>query len=167
MDIAFESGLGSLSFGRVGARLGIADRTVVYYFPTKDDLVTAVVVGVGLLLQASLEEVLPEPAADHRELLRLLWAVLRRPETDRVAALYFEAVGMASAGRRPYTELVPALVTAWIDWAESRIDAPPGEARLEAEAAIALADGLMLMRRLAGGEAADRAALRLGFLDAV
>ena len=39
---AFEDGLSQLTFGRVAKRRGISDRVVVYYFPTKDELVTEV-----------------------------------------------------------------------------------------------------------------------------
>ena len=73
-------------------RLAISDRIVVYYFPSKDALVTAVLVEVGDRLQEGLP--------------------LRR--------------------------------------------------RAEAEAALALIDGLLLIRHLAGPAAADRAAARLG-----
>ena len=38
----------------------------------------------------------------------------------------------------------------------------PGVSRTEAEATIALVDGLLLLRQLSGGDAADRAAVRLG-----
>ena len=40
---AMDDGLSQLTFGRVAKRLGINDRTVVYYFPTKDALITEVV----------------------------------------------------------------------------------------------------------------------------
>ena len=40
--ITLESGLAALTFSRVGERLEISDRTVVYYFPTKLDLINAV-----------------------------------------------------------------------------------------------------------------------------
>nr|NIR60097.1 helix-turn-helix transcriptional regulator [Gammaproteobacteria bacterium] len=39
---ALEEGLSRLSFGRLAKRLGIHDRIVVYYFPTKHELVSAV-----------------------------------------------------------------------------------------------------------------------------
>ena len=41
-EVALEAGMVGLTFGAVGQRLGISDRTVVYYFPTKPDLVMAV-----------------------------------------------------------------------------------------------------------------------------
>jgi AcrR family transcriptional regulator len=162
MAVAFDTGLSQLTFGRVGNHLGISDRTVVYYFPTKDHLVTEVVTTLGLQLQQALHDAVPDTVVDHHELLRRTWPLLARPHCDAVFALFFEANGLAAAGRVPYHHLVPALVAAWIDWAADRIDGTPRRRRIEAETAIAVADGLLLLRQLAGPTAADRAAHRLG-----
>ena len=47
LDVAFVDGLSQLTFGRVARHLGISDRVVVYYFPTKDDLISEVLVAIG------------------------------------------------------------------------------------------------------------------------
>lgn len=160
--VAHRDGLSRLSFGRVAAELGINDRTVVYYFPTKTALVTEVVTTVGGQLALRLAGVVPGSASDHRQLLRLAWPVLAQPDTDPVLRLFFEANGLAAAGLAPYDTLVPALVAGWVAWAQDRIDEDDAVVRrAEAEAAIALVDGLLLFRQVAGAHAADRAAERL------
>lgn len=159
---AFDGGLSQLTYGRVAKRLGIADRTVVYYFPSKDDLVGEVLVALGAQLQERLAPAVTARAADHRALLRAVWPILARPDADAVFALFFEALGLAAAGREPYRTLVPHLVEAWIGWAAGFIDGTAARRRAEAEAAIAAVDGLLLLRQLAGPEVADRAARRLG-----
>ena len=159
---AFEAGLSQLTYGRVARRLGINDRIVVYYFPTKDDLVSEVVVSLGGRLQETLAPAFSDPAADHVELLRAAWPLLANPEADPIFALFFEANGLAAAGRDPYRALVPQLVDGWISWAAELLQGTPEQRRTEAETAIALADGLLLLRHLAGPAAADRAAGRLG-----
>ena len=162
LEVALADGLSRLSFGRVGRHLGISDRTVVYYFPTKDDLAAEVVVAVGLRLQATLDEAVATSASDHLELVSRAWPALTDPAADATFALFFEANGLAVARRSPYDQLVPALVEAWIEWAATRLEGTPKRRRAEAEATVALADGLLLLRQLAGPEAADRAARRLG-----
>lgn len=165
LAVAFDDGLSQLTFGRVAKRLGINDRIVVYYFPTKDDLVTDVIVAMGLELQTTLAEAFTAPAADHLELLRAAWPVVTNPEADAVFALFFEANGLAAAGRAPYSGLVPALVETWIDWASGFVRGTPHERRVEAETAVALLDGLLLLRQLAGPDAAARAAGRIGISE--
>jgi AcrR family transcriptional regulator len=159
---AFDDGLSQLTFGRVAKRLGINDRTVVYYFPTKEDLLTEVVTSMGLQLQQTLGEAFASPAADHLELARAAWPVLARDETEQIFALFFEANGLAATGRAPFDTLVPQLVEAWIAWLMLFLTGGERARRAEAEAAIAVIDGLLLLRLLAGPAAASRAAARLG-----
>jgi AcrR family transcriptional regulator len=162
LSVARDDGLSRLTFGRVAKRLGISDRVVVYYFPTKEDLISEVVVAMGLQLQERVAGSLGSPAADHRDLVRRAWSTLAHPDSDPVFALFFEANGLAAAGQEPYRSLVPALVEGWVSWAAGFIDGPPFRRRAEAEAAIALTDGLLLLRLLAGPRAAGRAARQLG-----
>lgn len=159
---AIDDGISQLTFGRLAKRLGIADRTVVYYFPTKDDLIGEVLVALGLRVQVALADAFVEGAADHHELLTTAWPIVATDEYDPVFALFFEANGLAATGREPYATLVPALVSAWIEWVTDFIDGTADERRLEAETGIALLDGLLLLRLLAGPASADRAAARLG-----
>jgi AcrR family transcriptional regulator len=162
LQVVLESGLSRLSFGRVAAHLGISDRTVVYYFPTKEQLAADVVAVLGHRLQTTLDVAVDGPAPDHIALLRAAWPVLTHPDADRTFALFFEAVGLAAAGRRPYDTLVPALVDGWIDWAADHLTGPAAERQAEARATVAVADGLLLLRRIAGPDAAASAARRLG-----
>ncbi len=159
---AFDDGLSQVTFGRVARRLGISDRTVVYYFPTKDDLVAEIIVSIGGQLQEALADAFSSPAADHRALTAAAWPVLASEDADPVFALFFEANGLAAAGREPYRTLVPQLVEGWIEWAAQFVDGSPAVRRSEALASIALLDGLLLLRHLAGPAVADEAATRLG-----
>jgi AcrR family transcriptional regulator len=159
---AHDDGLSQLTFGRLAKRLGISDRVIVYYFPSKIDLINEVIIAMGTELQETLAQAFTEPAADHLELVRSAWPLVTTPEADAVFALFFEANGLAVSGREPYRTVVPTLVELWIVWAAEFIRGDPDEQRIEAEAAIALIDGLLLLRQIAGPESADRAARRIG-----
>jgi AcrR family transcriptional regulator len=162
LETAFAGGVSTVSYERVARHLEISDRVVVYYFPTKAHLIGEVLGALGVRLQEALAAAVEPPVADHRALLRAAWPVLARPDADRVFAMFFEASGLAAAGRAPYADVVPTLVDAWIEWAAGVLEGSPQRRRHEAEAAIALVDGLLLLRQLAGPEAADRAASQLG-----
>lgn len=162
VETAFDGGLSQLSFGRVARRLAIADRTVVYYFPTMADLIGSVVVTLGLQLQTTLEPAFEGGADEPIELVRRAWPALATAAVDPTFALFFEANGLAAAGREPYDAIVPQLVEGWIEWTSGYLTGPADRCRADAEAAIALLDGLLLVRQLAGPDAAQRAAERLG-----
>ena len=161
LHVAREQGLRQLSFGRVAKQAGTNDRTVVYYFPSKELLVSEVLLAMSRELGSWLSAVGEERRRDHRDLLKVAWPVLAHPDADAVFALYFEASGLAAARVASYATIVPALVSASLDWAEARLSGPPTSSRSEAEAAVALIDGLLLFRQGMGSDAADRAARRL------
>ena len=143
-------------------RLGISDRVVVYYFASKEELVSEVLISVGMQLQRALQPAFALPAKDHLQVLEKAWPIVARAETDAVFSLFLEANGLAASGREPYRTLVPLLVEAWIVWTVSCLEGPPRRRRVEAETSIAVLDGLLLLRQMAGPEAANRAAKRLG-----
>ncbi len=162
LGVAFDDGLSQLTYGRVAKRLGISDRVVVYYFASKEELVGEVLMAVGVQLQRALEPVFGSPAKDHFELLVRAWPILARAEADPIFALFLEANGLAASGREPYRTLVPLLVEAWIAWAAEYLEGSLDHRRTEAETSIAMLDGLLLLRQMAGPDAATRAAKRMG-----
>ena len=159
--VAREVGLARLSFARVGERLGISDRTVVYYFPTKADLVAATIGCLGVELQAVLTDAFgdePLPAAD---LLDRARPAMSSPDAATTIRLFFELVGLSASGAEPYADIAPMLLSGWIDWLTPLVDAPDDETkRAHATWVVASIDGLLLVHSQLGA-AATADAVRL------
>lgn len=119
---------------------------------------------MGSKLQATLSHAFSTPANGYLELARSAWPALACPEVDPIFALFFEANGLAAAGRSPYDTLVPLLIEQWTDWLMGHLTGTTKQRRSQAEAAIALIDGLLPLRQLAGPPAAKRAATILGII---
>jgi AcrR family transcriptional regulator len=160
--MALTDGLSSLTFGGLARHLGTSDRMIVYYFPSKTTLVTDVLLEIGSRLQRVLADALVEPADSHRELARTAFKVLAREEFDPLFAVYFEVCGLAATGVTPYHDLADPLTEGWIAWLAGFFSGTTKRRRAEAEASLALIDGILLLRQLAGPAAADRAAKALG-----
>ena len=165
VEAVLEDGLSALTFGRLATRLGIADRSIVYYFPTKNDLVTRTLFAVGQQLQAVLARGFGDDPLPVPELIRRAWPALSSPEADPVFAVFFELVGLGAASIPPYDTLASSIMEAWIDWLVPRIEAPNKKAaRKQAYATVATLDGLLLLRHTCGAKAADAAARGLGIV---
>ena len=161
--LTLESGLAALTFSRVGKRLGISDRTVVYYFPTKLDLINAVAGALVTDMVQLLEEAFGSTRLSQKDLMNRAWPVLTTPSADRVFALYFEIVGLASTGQAPYDTLAPGLVAGWVDWLAPRILGSSQDVRRRrALATVAQIDGLLLVRHVLGATSGDAAAREAG-----
>ena len=79
MAISMDEGLAALTYGAVARRLGISDRMVVYYFPTKTDLSTAVLGELSRQLQETVAAAVDEHPVAFERLLARTWPVLATP----------------------------------------------------------------------------------------
>jgi AcrR family transcriptional regulator len=164
VNVAREQGLTAVTFRSVADRLGIADRTVVYYFPTKQALLDAVVEDLGAELQGVLADAFGSDPLAPDLLMQRAWPVLASPEVEPVFRLFFELIG-AAAARQPTVSAVARLqMRAWVDWLAARIDLPTDDARTQAACGIiARIDGALLLQLIAGPDMGERAARELGF----
>lgn len=149
VQLALESGLGPVTFGAVARRADVPDRTVVYYFPTKVDLVAAVVEAVTGGLLGALTGVVGDARRPPAELLELLWPVLTAPQTRPVVQVWLEVAVRAGGGQPPYAAAGRALALGWLDWLAERV---PGrtddERRAAATRLLARVDGALLLHHL-------------------
>ena len=161
LESSLEDGVGGLTFGRVARRMGIADRTVVYYFPTKQVLIQGVIEAHSAHLQRVLAQAFDQPASDCWGLVRAAWPVMSSPEADPVMRLFFEIIGMSIRGVEPFCHVVAPALRAWVGSLEPLLHVPPSRRQAEAEAALAVIDGLLLLHFTAGEDVAARAFERL------
>jgi AcrR family transcriptional regulator len=166
VDLVTQQGLAGLTYRGVGARLGLADRTVVYYFPTKDDLTQAVLEVLTDRLEARAAAAVGDTATSAPELLARAWTATQAEEVQAAFRVYFEVVGRAAAGQAPFAALTAGMTQRWISWLEARLTGPTSTRRRRAAALLAQLDGLMLLQHLAGIQVARTAAAGLGLINA-
>ena len=163
--VVLEDGVGALTFGRVAKVLGISDRMVVYYFASKEVLVTEVVAVMGLEMQSLLEKAFGDSMTSE-EMMRVAWPVLSNSKVDSLMAVFFEVVGLASARKQPFVTLSAGLIESWVDWITDRVE---GESvalrRKSALSIVARIDGLLMIRQVCGPRAANDAARAMGIVD--
>lgn len=165
-SIALRDGIAKLTFRRVAEGLGISDRMVVYYLPSKEDLVMAAVEALSVRMQSILEQAFGDDRRSADELLKMAWPVLTKKSADPIFALFLEVVGLSAAKVEPYVRISRSILDEWIRWLSDRIDAPAERDRCRgALSVIARIDGLLLLRHGHGVGVADEAARALGLMS--
>jgi AcrR family transcriptional regulator len=161
--VVLSGGFNALTYKAVATELGISDRMVVYYLPTKTDLITAVVASMSEGTQQVLERAFGHSRRSADELVRKAWPVLKSTDADRKMALFLEVIGLSAAKIAPYDQVSRAILDSWVQWLTNLVDEPTERARRSAALGIiARVDGLLLLRHALGEKAADEGARSLG-----
>lgn len=156
VEVAFETGFSGLTFAKVAERLETSDRMVVYYFPSKDELIESVVGEMASGLFDVLDAAIGDAPQTPRQVLEAAWPVFSTRRNDPVFRLFFELVGLASVRTEPYSKLATRILKEWAAWLEPRMTGGPSVRRAGALSVIAQVDGLLLVRLTLGpGAAAD------------
>src|SRR3712207_2419699 len=150
-------GVATLSLRPLAAALGTSDRMLLYYFGTREQLLTAVLGAIGDQLQAQFAATLPADPVPPATLLQGLATALQDPATESPLRLYVEVSGLAARGHEPHRTVAAAVAEGWLSWLGSRLDVPDSERADAAAGVLAVVGGLPLVRFLAPGQAADRA----------
>lgn len=149
VEETLHTGLHRLTFASVAQRAGVPDRTIVYYFPTKADLVRAVVDASGLQLLRRLEAALGGDRRDPRELRALMWPLLTGPDLRPVLQVWLEVCVRAGTTEEPYLTAARRLTSTWLTWLADRVDATTPAVRERAAAAVlARLDGALLLHHI-------------------
>lgn len=152
------NGLNRFSFGRLAKHLEIADRTIVYYFPTKDQLVTEVLESISGRLLGQLAQAFGEEPLVRTELLKAAWPVLTSKAAEPTFRVFLELGGLAASGIEPYAEITKQIFIGWHAWLATLVAAPtPTRRSNDAAVLIAQIDGLMLMRMAGDPQLAQQA----------
>ena len=101
-----DSSLTEVTFRAVGERAGIPDRTVVYYFPTKKQLLSAILEEVTSRVRAAMARELGNGSVTQAGAVAGIWTSLATREIDPVFRVYIELFGLAAAQKSPYTALL-------------------------------------------------------------
>jgi AcrR family transcriptional regulator len=135
---------------------------LLYYFGTREQLLTAALEEVGRQLRATLDEALPATPVRPAQLVRQAWAVLQAPAAEPHLRLYVEISGLTARGREPFAATGGAVARTWLHWVAARLDVAPAQRDAAAAGVLGVLDGLLLLRFVVGPGHADTAARWIG-----
>ena len=145
-DQVLATGLNATSLRPLAAAVGTSDRMLLYYFPDKATLITAILGCIVERLQAMLNERVPSGRRlDPPDMVRTLWRLLREPQLHPYMQIWLELAGYASRGEEPHRTIGAAIASGFLDWIAARLDAPERETREQATTILTQIEGMLLL----------------------
>ena len=119
-----EEGFNNSGIRALASSAGLkSDRMLMYYFETKEELVTAALMWIADGLEAQLETIMPANSASANEILETLTAAGRTKAVRPMIRLFFEVVGLSVRGEEPYASIVRIILKNWESWIERKLRA--------------------------------------------
>lgn len=156
-DSLLADGLAAASLRSLAKAAGTSDRMLLYYFPTKEALMTAALVHLADRLEATLSEAAVPVRASaetlfvrvgHQVLDEAFWPYMR---------LWLEIAARAGAGEAAYRDAAKVIASGFLSWITHQLDAPADRHAADAARLFAQIEGLIILKAAGLDEACDAA----------
>ena len=106
----------------LAASAGISDRMLMYYFETKEELISQALLLLAEGMTASLDEHVPQRRASAAQIVAALTDGENQSEVQKsVLMLWFEIVGLAIRGGDPYRATATQILKGYEAWIASKL----------------------------------------------
>lgn len=140
-----DHGLHNSALRALAQSAGISDRMIMYYFDTKEELISEALLRIANGLIASLDVALPKGQVSAQQLTTALRARGSEADAKPGQRLWFEIVGLAMREDGPYLQVAQQILAGWEDWIRDRLG--PRRAHLAPEL-LAQIEGEMMINLL-------------------
>ena len=145
-DQVLATGLNATSLRPLAAAVGTSDRMLLYYFPDKATLITAILGCIVERLQAMLNErVPPGRRLDAPDMVRTLWRLLREPQLHPYMQIWLELAGFASRGEEPHRTIGASIASTFLIWIAARLTVTGREADEQATTILTQIEGMLVL----------------------
>ena len=122
---------------------GLSDRMLMYYFETKEDLITQALLLLAEGMAASLDELVPQRRASASQIVAALTNTDNQDPVQRgVLMLWFEIIGLAIRGGDPYRAAAQQILESYEAWIATKL---PANQAHRAKEVLAQVEGQMLL----------------------
>lgn len=115
VDYVCKNGVAGLSLRPLAQAVDSSPRVLLYYFTSKEDLVTEVLEQAGAR-QRRLFERLRIQHLGSTDACREIWNVMSAPASEPIFRLFFEVYGLALQDRKRYARFLKRVVEPWLDY---------------------------------------------------
>lgn len=157
-DHLLAEGLSGSNLRALAAAAGTSDRMLLYYFASKDDLLTAALERIAARMSAMLDAALPaEARLPPEDLLRALWPALESPDLRPFMRLWLELAAGSARGEQPHKDVAGRIIDGFVAWVAAHLDVREDQRAPAAARLLATVDGLLLLDAVGRGDLAAEA----------
>lgn len=149
-ELVLREGLGTMGLRGLARRLGTSDRMLIYYFGSKDALVTGVLARIGEKLSMLLQAYSEGPPVSPGAFLGQVLALGRDPVMQPFMRVWTDVIARAAAGEAPYDRVAKAVVADWTAWIGTRL-IPDPERPCPPAALLSIVEGVTLLEMACPG----------------
>lgn len=140
VDYLYEHGVSQLSLRPLGEAVGCSPRLLLYFFSSKEELVTEALAAASMRQRAIVERLRMERMATPADACREIWRAISDPKSETLFRLFFEVYGLALQDRERYDAFLKRVVADWLRFiAQPMIAAGVNPAQAQAMATVILA----------------------------
>ena len=140
VDYVYEHGVSQLSLRPLGEAVGCSPRLLLYFFSSKEELVTEVLLAAGLRQRDLVNRLKIEHMATPAQACREIWKAVSDSKSEALFRLFFEVYGLALQDRKRYASFLKRVVAGWLQFiAQPLVQAGWPKADAEAYATVILA----------------------------
>lgn len=147
VDYVYDHGVSQLSLRPLGEAVGCSPRLLLYFFSSKEDLVTEVLAAAGARQRSLVSRLQLEHAATPAEACRPIWKALSDRKAQPLFRLFFEVYGLALQDRERYAAFLDRVIEDWLAFIAQPMTASgwnPAQARAYATIVLAGFRGFLL-----------------------
>ncbi|MBB2206526.1 TetR/AcrR family transcriptional regulator [Gluconacetobacter takamatsuzukensis] len=152
-ELVLREGLGTMGLRGLARRLGTSDRMLIYYFGSKDALVTGVLARIGEKLSVLLQAYSAGPPVSPGAFLGQVLALGRDPVVMPFMRVWTDVIARAAAGEAPYDTVAKAVVADWTAWIGTRL-VPDPDRPCPPAALLSIVEGVTLLEMACPGSTA-------------
>lgn len=140
VDYVYANGVSQLSLRPLAQAVGCSPRLLLYFFSSKEELVTEVLAAAGMRQRALVNRLQTEHMATPAQACREIWKAISEPKSEPLFRLFFEVYGLALQDRKRYASFLKRVVSDWVQFiAQPMAAAGLNQADAQAYATLILA----------------------------
>jgi AcrR family transcriptional regulator len=115
VDYVYANGVSTLSLRPLGDAVGCSPRLLLYFFSSKEELITEVLAAAGTRQRTLVGQIKTHHANSPAQACRSIWAAISEPKSEPLFRLFFEVYGLALQDRKRYASFLRRVVKDWLD----------------------------------------------------